>query len=86
MDPPVAAITMEWGFLKDAPACPMFDRFVSVLIDSGYAPVGYADARHFFNLPIDVNDPKWNTVFDVIWIKKSKLTPTLKRRFGFGLI
>ena len=83
MDPPVAAITMEWGLLKEAPACPMLDRFVSVLIDSGYVPIEYRDPGFYFGLPTDVNDPRWRTVSDVFWFKKSNLTPTMRRRFGF---
>ena len=86
MNPPITAISIEWFFLKDAPACPMFDQFVSHLIDSGYVPVRFIGTRYFCRLPMDVNHPQWNKVVDVIWIKSHKLTSKLKRMFGFGTV
>ena len=86
MDPPITAIAMEWGFLREAPACPMFDKFVSHLIDSGYVPVGFIHPRDFCRMPTDMNDPRWDHAFDVIWVKSNKLTSKMNRRFGLGTI
>ena len=86
MNPPIAAIAMEWIYLKDVPTCPMFDQLVSHLIDSGYVPVRFIPRTSFCRLPLDVYDPIWNDNPDVIWIKSNMMNAEIKRRFGFGTV
>ena len=80
MDPPITAMTMEWDHLGHSEACQqdVYEKFFSLLINSGYLPFAFDDSTKYSPLPVDSKDPIWNDVYDVIWLKKTSLTPNMK--------